>query len=171
MEEKHVSESSAVRKRYWPALPVEVWLDTINTLHMWTQIVGKIRLAQSPWVNHSWHVTLYVSPRGLTTSPIPHGDRLFQIDFDFIDHRLVVSTSEGEVRSLPLESQTTANFHASLMATLDELCAAGEDPLTTQRGGGGHALRRGHPARILRSRRSAPLLACPLPGRSRLQSL
>jgi len=121
MEEKQVSESSAVRERYWPALPVEAWLDTINTLHMWTQIVGKIRLAQSPWVNHSWHVTLYVTPRGLATSPIPHGDRLFQIDFDFIDHRLVVSTSEGEVRSLPLESQTTADFHASLMATLDEL--------------------------------------------------
>ncbi len=70
MEEKHVSESSAVRERHWPALPVEVWLDTINTLHMWTQIVGKIRLAQSPWVNHSWHVTLYVTTRGLTTSPI-----------------------------------------------------------------------------------------------------
>jgi len=65
-----VSESSALRERYWPALPVEAWLDTINTLHMWTQIVGKIRLAQSPWVNHSWDVTLYVTPRGLTTSPI-----------------------------------------------------------------------------------------------------
>jgi hypothetical protein len=119
MEEKDVSESSPHEP--WPALPVEAWLDTLHTLHMWTQIVGKIRLAQSPWVNHSWHVTLYVTARGLTTSPMPHGDRTFQIDFDFVDHRILVSTGEGDVRSLPLEPQTTADFHGRLMATLDEL--------------------------------------------------
>ncbi len=72
----------------WPELPTEAWRDTYATLHLWTQIVGKIRLTKSPWLNHSWHVTLYVTPRGLTTSPVPDGTRTFQIDFDFIDHRL-----------------------------------------------------------------------------------
>jgi len=88
---------------------------------MWTQIVGKVRLARSPWVNHSWHVTLYATTRGLTTSPIPHIDRCFEIDFDFMDHRLVVSTTEGERRALPLEPQTTADFYTRLMTTLSEL--------------------------------------------------
>ena len=74
----------------WPSLPLEAWIETCATLHLWTQIVGKIRLAQSPWVNHSWHVTLYVTARGLTTSPIPHGSRTFQIDFDFIAHQLIL---------------------------------------------------------------------------------
>ena len=75
----------------WPSLPLEAWQDTCTTLHLWTQIVGKIRLAQTPWINHSWHVTLYVTARGLTTSPIPHGTRAFQIDFDFVDHHLVIA--------------------------------------------------------------------------------
>jgi hypothetical protein len=108
-------------KERWPALPVEPWLDTLNTLHMWTQIVGKVRLAQSPWLNHSWHVTLYATTRGLTTSPVPHADRSFEIDFDFIDHGIVVSTTEGERRALPLEPQTTADFYSRLMTTLSEL--------------------------------------------------
>ena len=72
----------------WPELPTEEWRETNATLHLWTQIVGKIRLKKSPWLNHSWHVALYVTPRGLTTSPVPDGTRTFQIDFDFIDHRL-----------------------------------------------------------------------------------
>ncbi len=80
-----------------------------------------MRLAQSPWVNHSWHVTLYVNARGLTTSPIPHGRRVFQVDFDFVWHRLVISTCDGEVRTLPLEPQTTAHFYARLTDTLEEL--------------------------------------------------
>jgi len=105
----------------WPALPFAEWKDTAATLHMWTQIVGKVRLAQSPWINHSWHVTLYVSPRGLTTSPIPHGRRMFAIDFDFVDHRLLIETCDGDRRALPLEPQTTADFYAALMTTLDEL--------------------------------------------------
>lgn len=105
----------------WPELPFEPWKDTVATLHMWTQIVGKIRLAQSPWVNHSWHVTLYVTPRGLTTGSIPYGEESFQIDFDFIDHRLRFASSDGGVRAIPLRPQTTADFHAAVKKSLDEL--------------------------------------------------
>jgi uncharacterized protein DUF5996 len=105
----------------WPALPYEAWKDTYATLHMWLQIAGKIRLAQSPWVNHQWHVTLYVTARGLTTSAIPHGTRVFQIDFDFIDHRVELATSDGTARSLPLEPQAVADFYRKLMAAMDEL--------------------------------------------------
>ena len=79
----------------WPELPYAAWKETYATLHLWTQIVGKIRLAQTPWLNHSWHVVLYVSARGLTTSPIPFGDRSFQLDFDFLDHVLRASISDG----------------------------------------------------------------------------
>ena len=79
----------------WPDLPYPAWRETCTTLHLWTQIVGKIRLSQTPWLNHSWHVTLYVTARGLTTSPIPYGERAFQIDFDFIDHALRIETSDG----------------------------------------------------------------------------
>jgi hypothetical protein len=95
----------------WPRLPLETWADTCATLHLWTQIVGKVRLAQSPWVNHSWHVTLYVTARGLTTSPIPYGVRTFQIDFDFIRHELKIETSDGGVESLPLVPQSVAAFY------------------------------------------------------------
>jgi len=109
------------RVERWPALPFEAWAETAETLQLWTQIVGKIRLAQTPWINHSWHVTLYVTARGLTTSPIPHGERSFQIDLDFIDHQLVLSTCDGDVRSLPLEPKTTADFYAGLMQALREL--------------------------------------------------
>lgn len=82
---------------------------------MWTQIVGKIRLAQSPWTNHSWHVTLYVTARGLTTSPIPHGSSTFEIDFDFVDHQLIVQASDGCAARIALQPQSTAAFHAKLM--------------------------------------------------------
>src|ERR1043166_1328275 len=80
------------RSEIWPALPYAEWKDTCTTLHMWTQIVGKVRLALSPWTNHSWHVTLYLTARGLTTSPIPFGPRIFQIDFDFVYHLLPIQT-------------------------------------------------------------------------------
>jgi hypothetical protein len=106
----------------WPDLPLESWSGTAATLHMWTQIVGKIRLAQSPWVNHSWHVALYVTARGLTTSPIPYRARIFQIDFDFIRHVLTVQTSDGGTAELPLEPQSVAAFYGGLtreMAKLD----------------------------------------------------
>jgi Family of unknown function (DUF5996) len=105
----------------WPALPLAAWIDTYATLHMWTQIVGKIRLKQSPPANHWWQVTLYVTARGLTTSTIPYGQRTFQIDFDFIDHVLVVRTGEGDIRLLPLRPQPVAAFYRSLMAELASL--------------------------------------------------
>jgi len=105
----------------WPALPLDGWEDTYATLHRWSQIVGKVRLVQSPWVNHSWHVTLYVTARGLTTSPIPHGDRSFEIDFDFVGHRLNVRSSDGRQAGLPLEPQTVAAFYARLMEQLAAL--------------------------------------------------
>jgi Family of unknown function (DUF5996) len=112
---------SRSRTELWPALPYEAWKDTCATLHLWTQIVGKIRLAQTPWTNHSWHVTLYVTPRGLTTSPIPYDGRAFQIDFDFIDHALLIGTSDGDLKRLPLAAMSVADFHDRLMAGLAEL--------------------------------------------------
>ncbi len=102
----------------WPTLPLKEWKDTYATLHMWTQIVGKIRLAQTPWVNHSWHVTLYVTSRGLTTSPIPYGQKTFEIDFDFVDHKLVIETSDGNVRLIDLRPRTVADFYAEVMSSL-----------------------------------------------------
>jgi hypothetical protein len=105
----------------WPELPTAAWRETYATLHLWTQIVGKIRLARSPWLNHSWHVALYVTVHGLTTSPIPDGARTFQIDFDFIDHTLRISTSDGATRRLALTGQSVARFYAAVMAALAEL--------------------------------------------------
>jgi len=105
----------------WPSLPLDAWTDTCATLHLWTQIVGKIRLAQTPWVNHSWHVTLYVTARGLTTSPIPHGMRVFQIDFDFVTHELVIQSSDGGRGGLPLRPQTVATFYERVMEELRKL--------------------------------------------------
>ncbi|ALP54535.1 hypothetical protein Tel_16020 [Candidatus Tenderia electrophaga] len=105
----------------WPELPFAAWRDTCATLHLWTQIVGKIRLAQTPWINHSWHVPLYVSGRGLSTSPIPYGGSAFQIDFDFIDHALLIHSSDCLSRRVPLRPQSVADFYRALMATLGEL--------------------------------------------------
>src|SRR5258708_1589941 len=94
----------------WPELRLADWQDTYATLHMWTQVVGKLRLEYCSAVNHWWHTALYVTARGLTTSPIPYGTRTFQIDFDFVDHRLVVSTSDGEIRILGLSPLSVADF-------------------------------------------------------------
>ena len=105
----------------WPELPLAAWSDTYQTLHLWLQIVGKVRLAASPWVNHSWHVTLYVTAQGLTTSPIAIGARTFQIDFDFIDHRLVIQTSDGRDEGFALEPMSVATFYALLMKRLEKL--------------------------------------------------
>jgi hypothetical protein len=105
----------------WPELPTAAWRDTYATLHLWTQIVGKIRLTKSPWLNHSWHVTLYVTARGLTTSPVPDGLRTFQIDFDFIDHALRISTSDGAERQFALAGHSVKTFHAAVMAALEDL--------------------------------------------------
>jgi hypothetical protein len=105
----------------WPSLPYPAWRDTCTTLHLWTQVVGKIRLMQTPWVNHSWHVAYYVTARGLSTSPIRHGVRIFQIDFDFIDHRLLIETGEGERRTLRLEPRTVADFYQAVTGALSDL--------------------------------------------------
>jgi hypothetical protein len=105
----------------WPELPTAAWRDTYATLHLWTQIVGKIRLTKSPWLNHSWHVTLYVTARGLTTSPIPDGDRTFQIDFDFIDHILRISTSDGAQRQFAMAGKSVASFYVAVLAELNAL--------------------------------------------------
>ncbi len=105
----------------WPSLPLEAWSETCATLHLWTQIVGKIRLAQSPRVNHSWSVTLYVTARGLTTSPIPCGTRDFQIDFDFIDHRLLIRSSDGATGTVALLPRSVASFYRELWTELGRL--------------------------------------------------
>jgi hypothetical protein len=105
----------------WPELSYPAWRETCETLQLWTQVVGKVRLAQTPWLNHSWHVTLYVTARGLTTSPIPYGTRTFQIDFDFLDQRLRIDTSDGPRWEMPLQAQSVADFHAAVMTALDRL--------------------------------------------------
>ena len=105
----------------WPSLPLEAWSETCATLHMWTQIVGKIRLVQSPWVNHSWHTTLYVTARGLTTSPIPYGTRMFQIDFDFISHQLIVQSTDGDTGGFALAAESVAAFYTHLMEEMAKL--------------------------------------------------
>ena len=105
----------------WPALPFEGWRETLATLHMWTQVVGKVRLAQAPHVNHWWQVPLYVTPRGLTTSPVPYGPRTFQVDFDFVGHRLHIATSDGDSRELTLAPRTVADFYGEFMSLLKEL--------------------------------------------------
>jgi hypothetical protein len=105
----------------WPELPLAAWADTCATLHLWTQVVGKVRLAHAPMVNHWWQVPLYVGPRGLTTSAIPCGVRSFQIDFDFIEHRLRIDGSDGRRATMALEPRSVADFHAELMGRLREL--------------------------------------------------
>ena len=102
----------------WPALPLESWKDTYATLHMWTQMIGKVRLRLTPLVNHWWNVPLYVSARGLTTSLIPYGQRAFELWFDFIGHRLVLETSDGVSKSLALRPQSVAEFYQELMEML-----------------------------------------------------
>ena len=105
----------------WPKLPVAEWIDTRDTLQLMTQVVGKVRMENTPLMSHWWNVVLYVSARGLTTGLIPYGDRGFSIDFDFIDHQLVVSTTNGDRRALPLKPGPIADFYRDVMAALDEL--------------------------------------------------
>jgi Family of unknown function (DUF5996) len=105
---------SASRAEDWPSLPVTEWDETRATLHMWTQIIGKIRLAQAPMINHWWQVPLYVTSRGLTTSPIPYGASSFQIDLDFIDHTLQISLDDGRREGFALGPQSVADFHSAL---------------------------------------------------------
>ena len=105
----------------WPALPYEEWKDTYATLHMWSQVVGKIALAQAPPLNHSWAIALQVTSRGLATRPLPHGARSFSIEFDFIEHQLAIRTADGALRTLPLVPRSVADFYREVMATLREL--------------------------------------------------
>jgi hypothetical protein len=105
----------------WPALPYEAWRDTCQTLHMWTQIVGKVRMELSPFLNHWWHVTLYVTPRGLTTSAIPYHGGTFEVTFDFVEHSLSIRTSEGTTKALPLIPRSVAAFYRECMACLQAL--------------------------------------------------
>lgn len=119
---KKMSQEQASEK--WPSLPLEAWKDTRDTLHMWTQIIGKVRLALSPSINHWWQVPLYVTARGLTTSPIPsHGERgrIFEIHFDFIDHHLLIFASDGTTKVLPLIPRSVASFYQEVMAVLRSL--------------------------------------------------
>jgi hypothetical protein len=104
----------------WPALPLGEWENTYHTLHMWTQIVGKIRLTLAPLQNHWWNTALYVSARGLTTSSIPYRGRAFEIEFDFIQHRLEIRTSDGGARALPLYAKSVAAFYRELFSALHE---------------------------------------------------
>jgi hypothetical protein len=105
----------------WPELPSTEWTDTLATLHLWTQIVGKTRLTLSPWLNHSWQATLYLTARGLTTSPIPYGGKTFQVDFDFVEHGLSIAASDGSKVGLPLRPQTVAEFYRDFMSKLESI--------------------------------------------------
>jgi hypothetical protein len=109
------------RDRAWPTLPLEAWADTLATLHMWTQIVGKVRLALTPYINHWWEVPLYVTANGLTTSPIPYDSGIFEISFDFIDHKLDIATSSGQHRTVSLYHRTVAGFYREFMELLRSL--------------------------------------------------
>jgi hypothetical protein len=105
----------------WPELPYEAWKDTYATLHMWTQIVGKVALAQAPPLNHSWGIAMQVTPRGLATRTLPHGGRTFSIQFDFVDHRLIIHASDGRGKALALRPQSVADFYREVMGALDEM--------------------------------------------------
>jgi hypothetical protein len=108
----------------WPDLPYAGWRETAATLQLWTQIVGKVRLSLTPWLNHGWQVPLYVTARGLGTSPIPAGYDIIEIEFDFISHRLALRSSRSDTRELPLESQTVADFHRRLIDLLNGIGVA-----------------------------------------------
>ncbi len=105
----------------WPPLPYADWKDTQATLHLWTHMAGKIRLAQAPWVNHSWHVALYATTRGLTTSPIPYGSLTFEIEFDFLSHQLRIATVEGKVETMQPAPRSVADFYHELFARMKML--------------------------------------------------
>ena len=110
-----------VRNYHWPALPVDEWTPTRDTLHMWTQIVGKIRLEYMPLINHWWQVTFYVSPRGLTTGAIPYEDAVFDMEFDFVSHVLAIRRSDGSQASVPLKARPVAEFYGETLSALDSL--------------------------------------------------
>jgi hypothetical protein len=111
----------SLENSHWPDLPYTAWRETCATLQLWTQVIGKVRLARTPWLNHSWHVTLYVTSRGLTTSPIPHGTRAFEIEFDFLQHVLVISVSDGSQRRIELRPRAVMDFYSDVLTALEDL--------------------------------------------------
>lgn len=115
------SDAPSPRLEAWPALPQTAWGDTCSTLQLWMQAVGKVRLALTPAINHSWNVTLYPTARGVTTSPMPYGNRMLQIDFDFVAHQLLIEIAAGERIIIPLRPMTVAAFYRQLMAALESL--------------------------------------------------
>jgi Family of unknown function (DUF5996) len=115
---EHISTESTTALEVWPALPQAAWSDTCATLHLWMQIIGKIRLALVPPINHTWNVTLYPTIRGLTTAPMPYGSRMLQIDFDFLDHLLSVQTSDGALEAFELKPMSVAAFYRRVMTAL-----------------------------------------------------
>src|SRR5215467_9558690 len=123
--EQHMEHTSNTqhgeRAERWPALPYDAWRDACQTLHLWTQIVGKVRMELSPFVNHWWHVALYVTPRWLTTSSIPYQSSTFAINFDFIDHNLYILRSDGSSKALPLIPRSVAAFYREFMNCLRAL--------------------------------------------------
>jgi hypothetical protein len=115
------AQPNSLNREPWPELPLAAWQDTYATLHMWTQIVGKVRLALSPRINHWWEVPLYVDARGLTTSAIPYNGGNLEVQFDFIDHKLIIQTSWGSSKTLALKAQSVADFYAEFMSALRSL--------------------------------------------------
>ena len=116
-----IAPGNSLDNQTLPALPFDAWKDTQATLHMWTQIVGKVRLSRCPLVNHWWNVPLYVTARGLTTSLMPAGSGGFEVTFDFVSHKLLIETCDGASRELPLRPQSVADFYKAFTAALDEL--------------------------------------------------
>lgn len=121
MVEQKQTHNSSPKEDIWPSFPWDAWQETCATLHMWTQIIGKIRLELAPMINHWWQVPLYVTSRGLTTSPIPYGSGIFQIDLDFLTHEMHILTDSGEDRSIGLRPRSVADFYREIMDTLRSL--------------------------------------------------
>src|ERR1700693_4017811 len=115
------SAADSSKQAAWPELPLAAWQETYAPLHMWTQIVGKVRLVLTPLVNHWWEVPFYISARGLTTSAIPYRDGIFEVEFDFLDHNLAIRTSQNQTRSMPLAPRSVADFYKEFMAALASL--------------------------------------------------
>ena len=116
-----MGEKESSLSERWPVLPADEWADTLETFHLWTQVVGKMRMAQGPWLNHSWGVTLYVTSRGLTTGTVPHGDEAFEIHFDLVEHELVIETSAGGRETLELRDRPVADFCAAVLESMERL--------------------------------------------------
>ena len=155
----------------WPPLPYPAWKSTCETLHLWTQITGKIRLALTPWLNHSWHVPLYVTSRGLSTSVIPYKDKVFEIQFDFIDQTLDIDVSTGQRTRIQLMRQPVCDFYAAVMQSLADLGIGVQYQGAALRNSGRDLIqRRSHP-RILRSRRRTKILAGTGPSGSCVQEI